>query len=94
MAFLDEIKSACKIDGTDSDTEVSSLIAACIIDLTQAGVDPAKLPETDALYKLAVVQYCKSFLYPDDRVTEIFQKSYDGIKVLMSLSSDYRMVTE
>lgn len=61
-------------------------IAACKMDLQDVGVK--KLEETDALIIRAITLYCKAeFGYSDK--SEQFWKSYECLKMHLSLSSEY-----
>ena len=91
MAFLDDIKTTLRIDGTANDGEVSDLIDACSLDLQIAGADPAKLVESDALYKRAVILYCRMHFDYDKAAIEGYAEAYEKMKLAMSISSRYRL---
>ena len=90
MAFIDDIKSALRIDGAESDAEVNDLIAAAKLDLKIAGVEA---DETDALIKRAITVYCKAnYGYEDTQTAERLERSYISLKQHLSLSTEYKEV--
>jgi hypothetical protein len=89
MALLDEIKPILRVSGTDFDLEITGLIEACKLDLALSGV--GKVAETDALTKMAITLYCKANFGWDNQEFERLQKSYDLLKIHLSLSADYQV---
>ena len=89
MAFIDDIKSALRIDGNESDAEVNDLIAAAKLDLKIAGVNSTD--DTDKLIKRAITLYCKAN-YGYDGDAERLEKSYVSLKQHLSLSTEYAEV--
>jgi len=87
--MLDDVKLSLRISNTAYDNEINNLIEAAIIDLTLAGIDPSKINDSDKLIVTAITFYCKSnfgFGNPD---AERFQKTYDLLKMSLSLSGMY-----
>ena len=90
MAFIDDVKSALRIDGSGFDAEVSDMIAGCKKDLDLAGVDPDKLDESDAFYKRTTITYARANFDYDKDAQAGFQEAYDSMKVQMASAARYR----
>ena len=89
MALIDDIKTALRVDGNASDSEITDLIAAAKLDLKIAGVNSTD--ETDKLIKRAITLYCKAN-YGYDSDAERLEKSYVSLKQHLSLSTEYAEV--
>lgn len=90
MPILDDVKTSLRISHTSLDSEIADLIEAARLDLIQSGILSSKAnDDTDALIKRAIILYCKAHELPDKDQAERFQKSYDMLKIHLSLSSDY-----
>lgn len=95
MALLDDVKNVLRISGTDLDTEINDLINAAMADLVLVGVDfEMASDETDSLIRRAIMSYCKANFGWDNPEAERFQKSYDSLKMHLSLSADYKAPDE
>lgn len=93
MALLDDIRKVLRIKNTAYDNEIQDLIDAAINDLTIAGVFSDKANDyTDPLIKRALVVYCKANFGFDNPDAERLQKSYDMLKMSLSLAGDYNTV--
>ena len=93
MAFADDIKTALRIDGTDSDTEVNDLVEAAKLDLKIAGVKVGEGEITDHLIKRAIILYCKAnYGYEDVQMADRIERSYISLKQHLSLSTEYAEV--
>lgn len=91
--MLADAKTALRIDGDDSDTEVQDLIDAAKADLQLSGVHSTKIVDTDPLIKRAIILYCKAnFGYEDSKLAERFQQSYTSLKHHLTLSAEYTEV--
>lgn len=89
MALIDDIRLSLRIKNNAYDTEIQGLIDACKIDLNIAGVQ--KVEESEPLTAQAIKLYCKgNFGY--DENSENFQQAYEGLKIVMGLSSGYKVV--
>jgi len=92
MALLDDVKSALRISGTAYDTEVTDLINAATLDLSLSGINVSFIGTDDALIKRAISVYAKAHFGYNNPDADRFMKSYEGIKVHLALSGDYRVV--
>ena len=57
--MLDIVKLALRIATTTFDTEISLLIADCILEMNTLGVTSATADSTDSQIQSAVIAYCK-----------------------------------
>lgn len=86
MKILQAVKVSLRITNTAFDDEIESIIAACKIDLRNAGV--VRVCGGDPLILRAITLYAKAhFGYSDD--SEKYQRSYDALKQSLSLAGDY-----
>lgn len=93
MALIDDARDAIRENGTDSDGEIKDLIDGAKADLKLSGVNQAKIIDTDALIKRAIILYCKAnFGYDDTKMAERFEKSYTSLKQHLTLSAEYTEV--
>jgi hypothetical protein len=88
MAILDDVRKALRKNNSDLDDEIVDIIAAAKLDLTEAGVK--NTDETDKLVKRAIILYAKSNFGMANPDMEKYQKQYDKLKILMSLSTTYK----
>jgi hypothetical protein len=87
MALIDDVKLALRITSADFDGEVQGLINAALDDLRLSGVvNPL---ETDSLIRRAVITYCKAHFGYDNPEAERFSRSYDMLKMHLTLSAEY-----
>lgn len=91
MAVLDDVKVALRIAATttDFDGEINDLISAAIDDLKLAGVAADKAIDTDPLIKRAITTYCKAYFGYDNPDASRFWRSYESLKMHLTLSADY-----
>lgn len=68
------------------DDEVRQTLAACLLDLQNAGV--GKLSVTDPLIQQAAKLYLKAHFGYDDK-SEKWAQAYEYLKISLSMSSDY-----
>jgi uncharacterized phage protein (predicted DNA packaging) len=94
MALLNDAKLALRISSSAYDSEVSDLIDAAQADLTLSGVDPDKIVDTDPLIKRVVLTYVKANFGWDNQDAEKYQQSYNSLKMHLSLSSEYAVVSD
>ena len=86
--LTEKMRAALRISSTSEKIteEIDDCIAACKMDLQDVGVK--KLDETDALIIRAITFYCKAvFGYSVN--SEQFWKSYECLKMHLSLSGEY-----
>lgn len=84
--MLNAVKLALRITTEAFDTELTDLIAAALIDLTQAGI--TNLDTADPMIRRAIITFCKlNFGQPDDY--DRLKKSYDEQKAQMSMATGY-----
>jgi hypothetical protein len=88
MALLDEVKIALRNTIIATDDEITSIIAACKINLTLAGAD--KLDDTDDLVKRAIILYAKANYGLANPDMDKYDSQYERLKILMSLCSAYQ----
>lgn len=90
MALLEDIKSALRIEESESNLEVMDLIESAIEDLKLSGVNPHKVIETDPLIKRAITLYCKAhYGYEEINMADRFAEIYLSLKNHLVLSGDY-----
>lgn len=90
--MLDEIKPKLRISASTTafNGEVTDLIDAARLDLILSGVTSTKAnDDTDALIKRAVDLYCKANFGWANPEAERLQKSYDLLKMHLSMSVEY-----
>lgn len=87
--MLADVKDALRLSGTDLDIEVQDLIDAAKADLQLSGVPADKIVDTDPLIKRAVIVYCKAHFGWDNPEADRFAKSYDMLKMHLTLSAEY-----
>lgn len=94
MAILDDAKIALRVTNAAFDAEIQDLINAARQDLILAGIIPSKAnDDTDPLIKRAVVTYCKANFGYDNPDADRLQKSYDMLKMHLTLAEDYNSYT-
>lgn len=90
--LLDEVKIALRITTVDLDVEVQGLIDAAVADLILSGVAAEKAADdTDPLIKRAVIVYCKANFGYDNPDADRLTRSYDMMKMHLTLAGDYRV---
>ena len=87
MAMLEDVKKTLRVTSTAFDTEVSDLIAACMLDLGISGVDT--VVETDPLIKRAIITYCKAYFGYDNQDSDRLALAYDSLRKHLAISTDY-----
>lgn len=87
MALIDDVKLVLRVTAVEFDGEIQDLIDSAVADLKLSGV--ANLVETDPLIKRAVITYVKANFGYDNPEAERFQRSYDLLKMHLTLSADY-----
>jgi uncharacterized phage protein (predicted DNA packaging) len=95
MAILDDVKIALRVTNTAFDSEILDLIDAARQDLILSGVTTLKAnDDTDPLIKRAIITYCKANFGFDNPDADRLQKSYDMLKMHLSLSTEYTEAVE
>lgn len=94
MAILNDVKKALRISdkNTKFDDDLTDIVAAAKLDLKGAGV--IRTDDTDALIKRAIIIYAKANFGLGINDMEKYQKSFDKLKIHLSLSADYNTKTE
>lgn len=87
--MLERVKLALRIKSDKLDDEIVDLIEACKVDLSLSGV--RKIEDTDPLIQQAIKLYCKANFGLDNKDSEKYQKSYDMLKISLSLCGDYNV---
>lgn len=94
MAILNDAKIALRVNNTAFDAEIQDLIDAARQDLILAGIIPSKAnDDTDPLIKRAIITYCKANFGYDNPDADRLQKSYDMLKMHLTLAEDYNSYT-
>ena len=84
--MLQTVKLALRITTDAFDTELSDLIEAGMIDLTQAGI--VNMDTSDPMIRRAVITFCRlNFGQPDD--FDRLKKSYDEQKAQLGMATGY-----
>lgn len=90
MAILDDVKLALRIINIAFDGEIMDLIAAARQDLILSGVTTLKAnDDTDPLIKRAIITYCKANFGYDNPDADRLLKSYEMLKMHLTLAEDY-----
>ena len=86
--LTEKIRAALRISSTSEKIteEINDCIAACKADMKNDGVKVIK--ETDGLIIRAIKLYCKAE-FGFNNAAEQFRKSYDALKMRLSLSAEY-----
>ena len=84
-----EYDTAIPSSNNKLDEEITDLIEACKIDLSLSGVK--RIKDTDPLIQQAIKLYCKANFGLDNKDSEKYQKSYDMLKISLSLCGDYNV---
>ena len=87
--MLEKVKLALRIKSNKLDEEITDLIEACKIDLSLSGVK--RIKDTDSLIQQAIKLYCKANFGLDNKDSEKYQKSYEMLKISLSLCGDYNV---
>lgn len=87
--MLERVKLALRIKSDKLDDEIADLIEACKVDLSLSGV--RKIEDTDPLIQQAIKLYCKANFGLDNKDSEKYQKSYNMLKISLSLCGDYNV---
>lgn len=91
--MLQNIKLALRINSSTFDDEIFDLIDAAKADLMLVGISEAKVNDyNDALIRRAITIYCKANFGLDNPDSEKLMKSYEMLKMSMSLAGDYNVV--
>lgn len=91
--LTEKMRAALRISSTSAKIteEIEDCIAACKADLKNDGVK--RIDEADALIIRAITLYCKAeFGYQNN--AEKFRKSYDTLKMRLSMSQEYNTVPD
>jgi len=86
--LTEKMRAALRISSTSKKIteEINDCIAACKADMKNDGVKVIK--ETDGLIIRAITLYCKAE-FGFNNAAEQFRKSYDALKMRLSLSTEY-----
>lgn len=88
--MLEKIKLSMRIIHSMLDTDITSNIAACMLDLKRVGISDAVAVEKskDPLINKAAELYCK-WQYDFAGKGEQYQKAYEKLRDALSLCEDY-----
>lgn len=87
MAILTDVKTALRISTAAYDDEITDLIEACQIDLTQSGVDSTNADEK--FIKRAIILYAKANFGMANPDMEKYLTAYERQKTFMALTTAY-----
>jgi len=88
--MFDAVKSALRVSHSALDNEIEDIIEAARLDLKLSGVSSVKADsDEDALIKRAIITYAKANFISDVNMAEKYQKSYDSLKIHLTLAGDY-----
>ena len=87
--LLPEAKKWIRKSVSNLDTEIQQTVAACMLDLKNAGV--ANFREDDPLLQQAAKLYLKAHFGYDDK-SEKWEAAYERLKAALSLSGEYTKV--
>ena len=87
--LLEKVKKSLRKSGDHLDDEIIDLIDAAKCDLKLSGVHESKIVDSDPLIIRAITTYCKANFGYDNNEADRFQKSYDMLKMHMTMSIDY-----
>lgn len=88
--MLEKIKLSMRIFHNMLDTDITSNIAACMLDLMRVGITAyvANAESQDALIVKAAELYCK-WQYDFNEKGDQYQKAYESLRDALSLCSTY-----
>lgn len=88
--MLEQIKLSMRIFHAMLNTDISSNIAACMLDLQRVGISKTKANESskDALIVKAAELYCK-WQYDFNGKGDKFEQAYNKLRDSLSLCEDY-----
>lgn len=86
MALLDDVKLSLGISHTKLDTDITTAIDACKLDLSVGGV--VVIEDVDALTAQAIKLYCRAW-YNYQGNSERWERAYSALKQSMALCGDY-----
>ena len=88
--MLKKIKLSMRISHAMLDTDITSNIAACMLDLQRVGISKAKAIDgsKDALICKAAELYCK-WQYDFNAKGEQYKQAYENLRDSLSLCEDY-----
>lgn len=85
--MLEKVRKALRITSSAFDDEITDLIESAKSDLKISGVKNVR--EEDPLIRRAIKTYCKANFGLDNKDSEKYQKSYDSLKIHLSLCGEY-----
>lgn len=86
MVSLSDVKTALRVTTTEFDSEITSLMNACLLDLQLSGV---VVPSSDdELINIAVITYTKARFGNPDNYDKL-KTSYDEQKAQLSMATGY-----
>lgn len=89
--LLNKVKMALRINNSAFDEDINDLIDTCILDLKIAGINiPNEQSEEYAMIIQAVKTYCRAYFGLENSESEKYQRSYESIKLHMSLVAEFR----
>lgn len=91
--MINKVKQVLRVSSNHFDDEINDLIDAAKDDLIYSGVDEEKVKaegELDPLITRAIKTYCKAYFGYDNPDADRFAKSYEMLKIHLSLSTEYR----
>lgn len=92
--MLDTVRNSLRLNNKNYDEEINLLISSCKLDLRTSGIASSLIEEENDLVKKAIILYCKANFGFDNPDAERFQKSYDTLKIKLSLLTEKNLNQE
>ena len=90
-SYLIDIRSAARVDISDFDDEIETLILAAREELRTAGIKAEKCnDETDPQIKRAVIVFVRAEFGIENADREKYLQAFESIKLRLSLSVEYK----
>ncbi|QKE71873.1 DNA-packaging protein [Arthrobacter citreus] len=90
MNMLELVRLSLRVTHNALDEEIIELIESAKMDLFQSGISVEMTNEdSDPLIKRAIILYAKANFGINNDDSEKYQKSYDSLKIHLSLAGDY-----
>lgn len=89
--YLADIREAARVDSSELDGEIETLIQAAREELHTAGIKAEKCKdENDAQIKRAVIVFVRAEFGIENADREKYLQSFESIKLRLALSAEYK----
>lgn len=89
IPILSKVKTALRIGHTSLDTDILDTIDTAKAEMVRAGINPAKITESDYLITDAIKTYCKYIYWSDSKTQEGYFTAWQYQLDCLRKSSDY-----